>query len=173
MGAKVSISRWAGKKIRSFAPPIGASILGDIVLTDYVFNSTEEFAKYSVAHELGHVWDHRTGHDLSFGLINALDTWVCDIEGCYWLPFIAPELPPGTMVGCEVEDIITGENGCEWPYAATYGMGAFIEGPGWEDWAESFASYVYPTFYTNQGKLGLKEGGIRETYVREKIHLIP
>ena len=184
MRARVSISRWAGENPRSFAPPIGASFIGDVILTDYSFNSDKLFAEFSIAHELGHVWDHRSGHDLSFGLINSLDTWICDSDGCNWYPFarhydpvtdtfVEPELPPGTMVGCTVNDIIAGRNGCEWPYAATYGMGSLFEGPGWEDWAESFASYVYPTFFTNQGLLGLKEGGIRETYVREKISLIP
>ena len=101
------------------------------------------FAKFTVAHELAHVWDHRSGHDLTFGLIKALDTWVCDSDSC------------------------------EWPYAATYGIGSFIEGPGWEDWSESFASYVYADYYPKQGKLGLINGGIRKTYVLEKIHLVP
>jgi RHS repeat-associated protein len=175
MGGKVSINRWAGTYLSSFSPPIGTSTLGDIVLTDVAFHSEMEFAKFTVAHELAHVWDHRSGNDLSFGLIKALDTWICDNNGCNWHPFarhydpetdtfIEPELPPGTMRNCTVDDIISGGNGCDWPYAATYGpVGPILEGPGWEDWAETFASYVYPNYYPSNGRLGLKKGGIRET----------
>ena len=108
---------------------------------------------------------------------------------CAWYPFakkydektndivlFAPESYPGTIIGCSVTDMEKGENGCGIPYAATYGAaGPYWEGPGWEDWAESFASYVYTDYFPSRkpSRIALIAGGIREIYIEEQIDAIP
>lgn len=177
MRGPVRIARWPAPG-PSFAPPPGLPVEGDVVLTNWNFNSSRTFASYWIAHELGHVWDHRTQHHLSQGLMVALETWRCDESGCQWLPFgkrydpttdttTSPEVPPGTNLNCSLEEMISEVGGCRIPYAATYGLGPWAEGPGWEDWAESFASYIYPSYYPDRGLVGLLP--TRNSYVRHQI----
>jgi len=183
MGRTVRITRSFWPNTPAMSPPGILSLVGDIVLTDYHFNHGESYATFVSIHELAHVWDHRSSHRLSRGLIEALGTWICDENGCSWQPFarrydpqtetiIQAESPPGTDRRCTEEQMLQGTGGCQIPYAATYGVGPWIEGPGWEDWAESFASYIYPAYW-DRNHLGLIPGGIRETYVRNQINGIP
>ena len=193
---RVSVTRWsigqvmiAGqpRNVGSFAPPGLASAIGDVVLTDNAFPQDPDGAKWVVVHELAHVWDHRTGHRLSQGLMKALGTSHCASAGCDWFPLarqydyltdsiVAPEAAPGTSIGCSASDISNRVSGCSVPYASTYGgTGSWATGPGWEDWAEAFASYVYPGFYPSQQppRVGLVRGGVRETYIRQQIAMLP
>ena len=139
---------------------------------------------YTVAHELAHVWDHRSSHDLSLGLMQALDTWICDDQGeCGWYPYAAhvneetlevpyAEAPPGSIIGC------FGPPGGSRPQPYAYSTSYFNFGPGWEDCEESFASYVYPNDQPSrvapggQRYTGLVQGGIRHEYIEEAIELI-
>jgi RHS repeat-associated protein len=188
--SRTSVEVLFGNELRAFAPPgILADILGDVVLANYAFDHGSALARFTVAHELGHVWDYRTGDQLSMGLMLALDTWICDDSGqnCYWAPYAArvdettleivyPEKYPGTpkMCGDEPPNSSHKVAGCEKPpYAATYGGFPLLTGPGAEDWADSFASYVYPDFYPSRDRSCLKRGGIRENYVRKQINSLP
>ncbi|MBE0411645.1 MAG: hypothetical protein IBX69_18110, partial [Anaerolineales bacterium] len=67
---RVAFRRWNNDKILAFAPPgLLAYVMGDIVLTNTVFGESEDWTKYTIVHEMGHVWDYRTGHRLSRGLM--------------------------------------------------------------------------------------------------------
>jgi len=119
-----------------------------------------------------------------------LGTWIYDDQNnCRWFPFAKqtdpntleismPEPPPGTDPYC------WGFDCDEWPYAATYGMGVqdkypqmimarFGWWPGWEDWAESFAAYVYPEYFPGEKLTSLFPNGVRENYVKKAIRSIP
>jgi RHS repeat-associated protein len=188
--SRTSVEVLFGNEVRSFAPPgILATVLGDVVLGNYAFDHGAEFARFTAVHELGHVWDYRSGDQLSFGLMQALDTWICEDNGnnCHWAPYFSrvdeatleimyPEPYPGTPKKCGDEPPSPSHkvSGCEEPpYAATYGGFPLLTGPGAEDWAESFASYVYPNFYPSRGRVGLKSGGIRETYIEQILNSLP
>ena len=145
----------------------------------------------SIAHELGHRWDYETDFRLSMGLMNALGTWICDANGenCRWEPYaryLDPvtlkstwERPAGVLLSCSGEPPLD----CPEPYALTYGLtGNRLEGlfqyfgitPGIEDWAESFANIVYPSYYPSEKNLsGLVPGGVRESYVKTQINSLP
>jgi hypothetical protein len=182
---RVDISRVSGNR-GSFAPPgVLAFFLGEVFLSDDSF-STEDYAKFTVAHELGHVWDHRSEHRLSRGLMEALETWICGASGsCSWSPYQNrvdpstlrveyPEPAPGADPACWGPTILSG---CSEPYAATYGWGGKgplerfwrVKGwwPGWEDWGDSFASYVFPNYFPARGLVGLLP--IRMAYVQAQI----
>jgi RHS repeat-associated protein len=138
--------------IRPFAPPqFLNSVSGDIPLPDYTFSSSENYARYSIIHELGHVWDRRTSLRLSNGLVLALDTVVCNGMGGCLFEVSRKEDPPGDP---------------KQPYAGKNSM---------EDWAESFANYVYPQYYqidmVSYGYLTL--GLLRRAYVIKQIRSIP
>ena len=135
--------------IRPFAPPIGP----DIVLPDYIFSSTEEYAKYEVAHELGHVWDRRTSLRLSNELMLYMGTLVCQgMGGCYFDIRAGKESPPGDP---NLDEVYAGESPME-------------------DWAEAFASTIYKTFYpTYWGPTYRTIGSLREKYVRDQIAALP
>ena len=182
----VAITRFAitSEKIHPFSPPGYLSIMGDVVMPNYIFDNGESYAKFTIVHELGHVWDYRTGNQLSRNMMVALGTWLCpstdvgfpDNRIC-WAPYgntidpstnqiIRPELPPDTPLACVNNPL--GAN-CP-PYSAGFGGFPVLTGPGAEDWANSLAYYVYPNF--NQGyAIGL--GPIRKQYVQEKISNIP
>jgi len=180
--ARTSLNSFGGMATPNYASWL---ISSDVLLGDGVLRR-EDYAKFTVAHELGHVWDFRWGNKFSRGIVTLMDTMFCTNGECEWSPFamkydeqsdeivmIAPEPYPGTMEDCAVSDMIREKNGCEIPYAATYGFMKLFEGPGWEDWAESFASYVYPNYFKSRGKLDLEEGGLREKYIEEQIDAIP
>ena len=91
-----------------------------------------------------------------------------------------PEPPPGSDPRCWGPPGLTP---CTEPYAATYGFGGeelrWVERifryygwwPGWEDWADSFASYIYPDYFPSElGLTGL--GPIRKAYIKEQISKI-
>ena len=147
----VKIRRWgAFPNSPAFAP-----FFGNIVLPDYHFNGTKEYATFNIIHELGHVWDWRSGGQLSRGMQERLGTKVCldNITGeiCYYDIFAGKESPPG-----DPDD----------PYA-----GSFL----WEDWPEAFATYVYPDYYdkyVTSHKYKLL-GTLRRQYVEERINAIP
>jgi RHS repeat-associated protein len=59
----------------------------DVYLSNRIFrdNPQPEYAIFTVIHELGHVWDFRTGNALSKELMGALGTWQWDRKkGWYW-----------------------------------------------------------------------------------------
>jgi len=130
----------------------------DIVYSNYAMTN-EEFIIYSTIHELGHVWDIRTGFRLSEGLAIVAgpyyctgddDLWGEEGEGCFYDPNREP--PPG--------DPNPKKN-----YVET----SFLHNE--EDWAESFANYIDPSYYLNKGSRGL--GPIRRRYVQDQIKAIP
>ncbi len=172
----VLISRWNTYPFSSFAPPGNlAQTLGDVVLPDLTFDSpynTDNYARFSIVHELGHVWDYRTGNQLSLGLMKALHSWVCDTDParnyCYWDPSKAIEPAPDATINCNPKQPGAGCPRGKTPYSQTYGMpvlGRIIEGPGWEDWAQSLAYYVYPSYDPNT--YGLEQ--TRRNYVQKQI----
>ncbi len=171
---QVQLARWNDKlNLGSVAPPGGLSAYADIVLMNSTFDSSVDWARYAVIHEFGHVWDSRKGYGLSRGLMSALHT-NCVGRGCTWNPYVNPERPPGANPNCTVKEIAQGKKDCYVPYAFTYGRaGPLFEGPGWEDWAESFASYLYPAYHTGVGQTNLAPGGARELYVRFQLEHIP
>lgn len=141
--------------IRGFAPPSWVGI-GDIALPDYFFSRDDLYAKYSVVHELAHVWDRRSGKKLSKGISAAAGTkWVCGYQGlnCKYDLGLARgnEEPPGRPG--------------QYNYAGKNEM---------EDWAESFATYVYPAYYSQYLNFGYWQlGPIRRKYVEDTINSIP
>lgn len=172
----VLISRWKTDPIpiTSFAPPGNlADILGDVVLPDYTFDHADSYAQFEVVHELGHVWDYRSGNQLSFGLMVALHSWVCGANEAHsnqhcWDPAKSLEPPPDATRNCTLYPHGAGCPQGQKPYSQTYGMpvlGRIIEGPGWEDWAQSLAYYVYRSY--DLTTYGLES--IRRNYVEEQI----
>jgi hypothetical protein len=162
MKGKVYISRW-GWSAGSMAPPPPLNVaLGDVVLSDTTFSNTDAYAKHTVVHELGHVWDHRSDHQLSFGMMKALNTTFYDPgTGTYiWDPYANPELPAGANPSCTVAEIAQRKSGCYVPYAFTYGA------------ADSFASVAYPQYRTDIKQTNVATPGIRETYVRAQINAV-
>lgn len=155
--------------IRSFAPPppISTILFSDVVLVN-------EQPEYTLAHELGHVWDYRTRFDLSKGLMQDLGTWKKGRGGeVEWHPYPVPEGYPGTHQ--DVGDADPRALGKPVPYAATKGGGTglnkiatMLTRPGMEDWAESFACFLYPEYYPKYGRMGIKRGGIREKYIHKQ-----
>ena len=108
---------------------------------------------------------------------DALHTFRFTSGGEIWDPFASSEVPPGALKGCTMEDIAKRRTGCgdkdTFPYALTYGGGGpFFEGPGWEDWADSVASYVYRDYHNSTGQTNLVSGGVRELYVRFQLEHI-
>jgi RHS repeat-associated protein len=159
------------------------SVLGEMVIPNSTFTGSPMYATYSIIHEFGHIWDYHTGHALAVGLMLELETWVCDDLGeCRWWPYYArvdedtlevvlPETPPGTPLRCQgrAPSPTDPRSECRQPpYASTYGS-RHMSGPGEEDWAESFATYVYPDWFRSLDRTILVSGGRREDYVREAI----
>jgi RHS repeat-associated protein len=142
------IGPYIGSQPRGFAPPGG---LIDVALPDQVFNKGEAYAEYTTAHELGHVWDRRTSLRLSNELMLYMGTLVCDgMGGCRFDVSAGKELPPGNIQ----------EN-----YASKNAM---------EDWAEAFASTIYPEYYGQAPKTEWRGiGPIREQFVRDQINELP
>ncbi len=178
MKGVVNINRVNTDVFRSMAPPppFLNGWWGDVVLTDGTFpGNNEPYTTYTVIHELAHVWDHRSNHQLSLGMMVALKTWFFDLGSVsfIWDPYANSELPAGANPNCSVDQYKRKTKGCEnEPYAFTYGSGSVVEGPGWEDWAESFASYVYPRYHGTTAT-NLQRNGMRENYVQVQINRIP
>lgn len=171
------ITRWNESNHTSGAPPGWLSAYSDVVLTNDTFDHIDKYARYTVIHELAHVWDNRTGYRLSWLMQDALHTFRFTSGGEIWDPFASSEVPPGALQGCTMEDIAKRRTGCGdkdfFPYALTYGGGGpLFEGAGWEDWAESVASYVYPDYHNSTGQTNLVSGGARELYVRFQLEHI-
>jgi len=136
------------------APPFVGRLLGDVLLADTAFYNQND-AKFGTAHELGHVWDWRSNWgSLHYEMSIELGTMVCPDnpetpgeEVCWFDIEAGKEVPPGAQID---------------PYAGTY---------VWEDWAEVFASYVYPDYYNRKGFVQI--GELRKRYVERKIREIP
>jgi RHS repeat-associated protein len=144
--------------IRSFAPPLG-EILGDVDLPDYTFSSTDAYAKFTVVHELGHVWDRRTGLQESARMSQFIGTQRCGPDGaggttCWFDITAGREPPPGFTIVQNLDD-----------WKKEYAAGSELE-----DWAEAVASVVYPDYY---GVAYQALGPLRRLYVEVQIHAIP
>jgi RHS repeat-associated protein len=144
-----------GKPIRSFALPSFVPFVGDIGLTDHPYNvkfKGDEFTTHTIIHEVGHVWDIKTGFKLSLEMAKELETWVCVPhveygEICSFDITKGKEPPPGN-----IDD----------PYAGNNRL---------EDWADSFATYIYDDYYDYFSSTRvLEKGGIRERFIREQIN---
>jgi RHS repeat-associated protein len=156
MQGPVTIGRWSVNSLH-FAPPIFQGVLGgDIILTDYTFGNTRDYAVFETVHEFGHVWDFKQGQRLSQGMVSMLGTQVCQTWYSDWLGQVCDcrfdiragkEPPPGDPLA---------------PYAGT---------SAWEDWAEAFATYVYPAYYQSLGFPLLRP--LRTQYVEDQIKAIP
>ena len=133
--------------ITPFAPPVGA-VLGDVDLPNYIFEHSVDYTRYSIAHELGHVWDRRTSLKLSKRLMAYIGTLVCDgMGGCRFDIGSGIEPPPGTIKN---------------PYAGVSPM---------EDWAEAFASTVYQGYWV-QSQINSKLGSLRLQFVKDQINAL-
>jgi RHS repeat-associated protein len=150
---QVQIARWGSfPDSPAFAPPGPPSIIGDIVLPDYHFNQSNEYSIYTLIHEFGHVWDGNVLERLSSGLQDEIGTLTCQFGGrtpvCWFDIDAGKEDPPGNPID---------------PYA---GKSMF------EDWAESFATYIYPKYY-GQIEDFLPLGPLRKQYVIDQINSLP
>jgi RHS repeat-associated protein len=154
MQGTVRISRWnlPVREMRSFSPPVPLSFIGDIVLTNYPFDKVghrDEFVIHTVIHELGHVWDWRKGGALSDGLAEELGTVVCGQRLCHFDITAGAEPPPGDQND---------------PYAGNNAL---------EDWAETFATYIYPDYYAAEQARLVDPGSIRQRFVEDAIRSAP
>jgi hypothetical protein len=190
----VKVDKWDINKGAMAPPSPFNELVGDVVMLHDLGsnpNSKQELAyKWTFVHEMGHVWDYRSGSQISFGLMQRLNTWVCTLDPsprCYWDPYHAtedpvsgqlvyPEPPPDTLVQCL--NSLPGPSNpipeCQTlPYGSTYGeAGPFWTRPGAEDWATTLAYYTYQDY--KQGEvIGLQSGSIRESYVKEQIAHLP
>jgi hypothetical protein len=141
--------------------------IGDVYLDNVTFYSTSErgeaYSRYTVAHELGHIWDIREYFEISSGLgrsVGTIQTACMDtgqgfcIEYEYYSPTSYKEIAPGSKGETEIEK-----------YAYTNVR---------EDWAEAFASYIYPVYWsTYRGGDDMIVNGIRWTYVETQIQKLP
>jgi RHS repeat-associated protein len=178
--------------VPAFSPPGLLSIIGNIVIEDYLFDNANSyngaFGKFSIVHELGHVWDYKTNNKLSHNMMVALGTWVCP-EGVNenlperqcWFPYkhtnsngqvVSAEPAPDTTRYCDEKP---NDPNClkNPPYSSKYGylLGApFFTQPGAEDWAQTLAYFVY-TKYQSETTIGL--GSTRRQYVQDQIDNLP
>jgi RHS repeat-associated protein len=164
----VKIARWGSiPDSPAFAPPGFASLIGDIVLPDYHFDHGDRYAIHGVVHEFGHVWDSRTGWQLSSGMKQMLKTEVCrEVDYGYGQPVLVCRYD--VTAGMEVP---VGNPRLPYPNNdAELILPRDIQGP-WEDWADSFAVYVYPDYYRSRNYNPL--GPIRRQYIDNQIKSIP
>ncbi len=143
---RLNIDGWLAKEYRTSTYPTG-----DIVYTNYGFSS-KNYTIYSTIHEFGHVWDLRSWSRLSSEMARVVGTYYCDPYAgwpCFHDVFKGKEPPPGDP------DLYKN-------YAGTNAA---------EDWAESFATYIYPSYYGGSSIfIGL--GPIRRRYVQDQIQSI-
>lgn len=167
-------------------------MMGDIVYLSEANKENSVWYKYSFVHEFGHVWDYKTGNNLSRDLMKELGTWIrydsdypLDPARYKWEPYhlnnangstTYPEPPPDTPAVClevpnnhppspsnNIQDCQSN------PYSSTYG--AIPLYPGTEDWAVSLGYYVIPEI---QGStFGFQSGSIRRQYVKRQIENLP
>ena len=176
------------KKIGGAISPPGISpyiVGGDIVFLQKSWGN-EAWYKYTFVHEFGHVWDYRTGNQLSHNLMKALGTWVCpdgvDEElpktQC-WFPYLRHTTADGQVVSPEPpadtcynpQDTTCTNAPDPYPYSNSYGNGgALFTHPGAEDWAVSLGYYVYPE-YRQPDVFGI--GPERRQYVKKQIANLP
>jgi RHS repeat-associated protein len=152
---------------------------GDIIVLDSATSSNEEWYKYTIVHEFGHVWDYRSGNSLSYGLMVKLRTWICTPynyeeggvgENCEWDTSQSIEPPPDTCAD-PTNTSCTNNGGDPYPYSSSYGNGGRIfTGPGAEDWATALGYYVY-TDYKQPDVIGLRK--VRRQYVKKQIANLP
>jgi hypothetical protein len=150
-----------GEPVPAYSPPVGSSIMGDIVLQDYNFSDTKDYAKFTFVHELGHVWDYQTGGRLSHELRDLTGGWICLGEICFVNTSMSPiiEPSPDTRIVCEQNPMLKSCKKLPYSYDNTGG------GPGSENWAQAFAYYVYDGY--NPDTIGLHK--IRRQYVKKQI----
>lgn len=138
-----------GDTLREFTPPppiLSAVSPADIILSAYTFGHGEKYAIFSIIHEIGHLWDERSNWSHSNGMMNALGTKSCELYfGCFYNSGAGSELPPG------------------------FQKGNYASNSSWEDWAESFATYVYPDYYGNPNPPARLLGPRREQFVKGQI----
>ncbi len=176
-GRAVDLKRWPQytDDMRPFAPamirPAREAVRADIVVNDYTFGRGEPYAVYSIIHEFGHVWDARMGLRLSYYLgwqIGTLqierDRRTGQILPLRWNPYTEKEPPPGEIWRPKVQDKDPN-------YAHNSDFAPLIE-----DWAEAFASTIYPAYYgalKAQDKERYREiGPLRKAFVLEQIAAI-
>jgi len=147
-------------------PPVLEYFFGDILLPDKHFNrSSDDAVLYWTIHEIGHVWDTREGFfGLSVGLQQSVGTISNPLsyEAClnqlFTVDIVCGLLHYDYDAGIE---IAPGRK--EDPYAST---------TIFEDFAESFASYVYPPYYVGLGDKYSLGGPIRRQFIIDRINQI-
>lgn len=121
----IDVVRWSNLgRYHGIAPhPFLSWALGEVILADSTFDQVPLEAKFTVAHEIGHVWDFREVFRLSREMALEVGTLGCIGPRCRWDPTRGDEPPPSA-------------------YARTNEL---------EDWAESFGLYVYTEVVKNPG----------------------
>ena len=120
--------------------------------------------KHTISHELGHVWDERSGWALSSGMRDLLGTMVCKSgysynSDCHFDVTAGKEDPVGSIDNPYPNDY------------KSYPRPLNVEGP-WEDWADSFAVYVNDAYYKTLPSYRIL-GPIRREYIHDQIFKVP
>jgi hypothetical protein len=133
-------------------------VMGDIELNDNSFSKNNpKYPYYTIAHEIGHIWDFREGFQLShkLGIKSGTLTLVCNpIQQVCSYEFNADntnEIHPGDPTRIE---------------------GQYAKTNVFEEWAESFASYIYPLYWTRKPYYE-ELGPIRKAFVEKMINELP
>jgi len=142
----------------------------DILVQATASSSNDAWFKYTIVHEFGHVWDYRVGKRFSSELMKLTGGWVCyrdryGMEHCYFDPSTIIEDAPDTLIRCQ--NPTTVDSVCQEKLYSYKNTGA---GEGTENWAQTFAYYVYPN-YQSSTTIGLKS--IRRQYVKKQIANLP
>lgn len=143
----------------------------DILVQKSATATNEEWYKFTVVHEFGHVWDYRNGKRFSSELMQLTGGWSCytnryGVEQCVYDPSTIIEDAPDTLSKC-LDPATSNDSVCQeklYSYKNTGG------GVGTENWAQAFAYYVYPN-YLSSSTIGLKS--IRRQYVKKQIANLP
>ena len=124
----------------------GALSLNNVILPNNVFSSTDLFAKGQITHELAHVWDTRHGLQLSQGMKYATGSYkqVCNSSDGVCVDFYDSNFA--------IEEAPTN----------------YAKDNAREDWADSFAVFIYSTF-----REARPLGPIRRHYIAQAIKDIP
>jgi RHS repeat-associated protein len=166
MGRSVRINRVnLNDPKRSFAPPgLLKYIIGDVVLTNYGMNN-ELYVKHLVIHELGHVWDENNHWKLSTGMMQLLGTEVCTRGYGY-----GPDCRYDVLSGKELP---VGDPQNPYPNDDEHLLLPRNYQGAWEDWADSFAVYVFPDYFASVKGWNSTLGPIRRQYIYDQIQNIP
>ena len=140
----VKIIRWG-----SYKETRGMALPGLISLPNFMFRADDNRTTYDIIHEFGHIWDYRSNLTLSSEMSTFIGTRVCNTTQnmivCYFDINAGREDAPGYK-----KDLYAGRNQLE-------------------DWAEAFASTIYPSFYRSLD--GYREiGSLRKQFVEDKIN---